>query len=303
VKCSTYRRPTSARYVFAHSVTKRETNKQHGYCREKSKDHSQLRSFRRAPFHCCSLNLGQSRRQDAPNIIIFRSRLLAGASLFEGFFRMALSIDGHAVGSYAGNSCTLTTANAGDIIVALGYQGNGIVSMSDTAGLSWNTVLNVELNGYYALIAWAYSASTLSSDVISCGTGGYTLDAVAVAGANISPPIDADSPADSTSSPFNLNTASANTLIICAAAPSDPPSTAGSGFSLLDGGSANYFSIEYQIVSSAGSYSCSWGSGSPTSSFALAIVAASGGGGGAALASIAIPRKMFLPPKKKFYFR
>jgi hypothetical protein len=197
--------------------------------------------------------------------------------------------------------CTLTTSNAGDIVVALGYQGNGIVSMSDTAGLSWTTILNVEISGFYALIAWAYAPSALSSDVITCGSdGGYTLDAVAIAGANVGSPIDADSPLTTTASPLSINTASANTLIINA---TNAQATAGSGWTLIDGGSSNYLSLEYQIVGSAGTYSGSWGSGSGSPDFAVAIVAASGGGGGAALASIAIPRKMFLPPKKKFYHR
>jgi len=40
-----------------------------------------------------------------------------------------------------------------------------------------------------------------------------------------------------------------------------------------------------------------------TSVFGAITWAASAGGGGSALASIAIPRKMFLPPKRKFYLR
>jgi hypothetical protein len=142
--------------------------------------------------------------------------------------------------------------------------------------------------------AWAYAPSTLNSDVISCGSeGGYTLDAVAIAGANTSSPIDADSPVDSasTASPLSINTASANTLIINALA---NQATVGSGWTLIDGGSSNYWSIEYQIVSSAGTNSGTWGSGTGSGDpgFAVAIVAASGGGGGAALASIAIPKKI-----------
>jgi hypothetical protein len=105
-----------------------------------------------------------------------------------------------------------------------------------------------------------------------------------------------------TATPLSINTASTNTLIINALG---NQATAGSGWTLIDSGSSNYLALEYQIVSSAGTYSGTWGSGtgSGDSGFAVAIVAASGGGGGAALASIAIPRKMFLKPKRPFMLR
>jgi hypothetical protein len=76
---------------------------------------------------------------------------------------MTLSIDDHAVGAYAGDTCTLSTSNPGDIIVVLGYYGNGTVSMSDTAGLTRHTILNTQLGRYCGLIAWAYSPSKLTS--------------------------------------------------------------------------------------------------------------------------------------------
>jgi hypothetical protein len=218
---------------------------------------------------------------------------------------MGLAVDGYAVGSYAGDTCTLTTGGAGDVIVALGYYGNGLVSMSDTAGLTWHTILNTQLGSYYGLIAWAYSASKLTSDAISCGgSGGYTLDAVAISGANTSSPIDADSPASGATSPLSITTAATNTLIIHAVSPSSPPATAGSGWTLLDGGSSNYWALEYIIESSAGTYSCSWGSGTPSDGVAVAIVAASGGGGGGStLAALAVPRKIYLRSKPKYFIR
>jgi hypothetical protein len=192
---------------------------------------------------------------------------------------MALAVDGHAVGSYAGDSCTLTTANAGDIIVAFGYYGNGLVSMSDTAGLTWHTILSAQVGSYYMLIAWAYAPAALSADVITCGgSGGYTLDAVAISGANTSSPIDSDSPVSSATNPLSVPVAATNALIVHAVSPSSPPAVAGSGWTLLDGGSSNYWALEYQIVSSAGTYSADWTSGTPSDGIAVAIV--SGGGGG-----------------------
>jgi hypothetical protein len=188
---------------------------------------------------------------------------------------MSLALDGAAIGTFAADQCTLTTGGAGDIIVMMCYGGNGLFTPADVAGLTWTTVLNVMVGPQFAAIAWAYSPGVLTSDTIgNSAGGGYTIDAVAIAGANITSPIDSTSPADSATLPFNLTTTAANTLVLCASTLADPPATPATGFTLVDGGSANFYAVEYEILSSAGVQSLNFAGGSPSNGFAVAVVAA-----------------------------
>ena len=147
---------------------------------------------------------------------------------------MALSVDGTAnsgVTDTASISTTLTTTLTNDIIVVvLSYAGGSALtaSISDTAGLTWNTRYPVTATAavgtpgtLYIAEYWAYSPNVLSSDVITVALSATVyanLCAFGVNGANTTAPFDTNTSLPSLASSKTSNAFSTNSssdLILC----------------------------------------------------------------------------------------
>jgi hypothetical protein len=230
---------------------------------------------------------------------------------------MTLAIDGS--GAFVLNTgstsstLTISTSSSNDIIyvIAINSAAFATQNISDSSDLTWNTRIAYQAaNGNTVSAWWAAAPSALSGDVITIdfpsSNGTFNqLMAIAISGANTSSPFDpnlSSAAVYNAGDPTSVTTTNANDMVLGFGSCSTQNPTAGSGFSLAFG--EDFAGLETKVVSSAQSgLSVGWGTGASTFHwmFVDAIVAAAGGGGGAALASMAIPRKMFLPPKKKFY--
>lgn len=208
---------------------------------------------------------------------------------------MALAIDGSAHGTgivSAACVATLTTTNAGDIIMVVVTLNHGPLVSVASANLTFTrygrqTLVNNGSGDPTYLDIWsAVAAGALTSEVITATQSGIdyiTMDAFGVSGANTSSPFDSNASLPAVmpglGSDVVLSTTSANTLVFCGyrmGATANP--TAGSGFTTLHG-SDNQL-VEYKIVAAAQTnLDCTLtvGSGDMNGGVGGAIVQASGG--------------------------
>ena len=232
---------------------------------------------------------------------------------------MTLALDGAPV---AGNSSTqlpitvtlsgFSTSSPNDVIVLLTQQdGTTAAPTISGGGLTWIQRAVTNSGTDYVYIFYAIASSPVSSATITITSnfGGAPASYVSgivfgISGANTSSPWDAGGPVyGTTSASLSITTVNANTFLIGYWASANNNSyTLGSGFSALD--INNVYQVgEYKIVSSIGAQTVSITGGAVDVGIADAIVASGGGGTPVTFASIAIPRKMFLKPKRPFYVR
>lgn len=209
---------------------------------------------------------------------------------------MSLALDGsaHGTGVVATTcSATLTTSNAGDIIMVVVTLNHGPLLSVTSPNLTFalygrQTLVNNGSGDPTYLDIWkAVAAGALSSEVITATQSGsdyITMDAFGVSGANTSSPFDANGSLPAVSpgigSDVVLSTTSANTFIFCGyrmAVTANP--TAGAGFTLIHG--SDNQGVIYKIVSAAQtSLDCALttGSGDMNGGVGGAIVMASAAG-------------------------
>ncbi len=214
---------------------------------------------------------------------------------------MAPALDGSvAVYGTTGSpkTLTLTTANAGDIIIVgglcnLGISGfpTGVSSITDVAGLTWHKRVDANVPGgagdFYIFEYYAVAPSALSSDVItvtfSRATTYLSMAAFGVSGANTSSPFDPNASIPTQTdggSNAVVSTTDANTFVIGITRQSTNSNPGpGTGFTSIAGAAGGYVEVEYAVFSSAQT-NLSVGDGAVSTTngiIADAIVAAGGG--------------------------
>lgn len=119
---------------------------------------------------------------------------------------MALALDGYAGGQFSGTAsgtASLTTTGTNDIIIVCVHNeastAQSVQSISDSAGLSWARVANVQGVGGSSYVNngelwWALAPAALSADTITVTLTGAiddaTIIAFGVSGATLSNPFD-----------------------------------------------------------------------------------------------------------------
>jgi hypothetical protein len=172
-----------------------------------------------------------------------------------------LSLDGSATATSCASTCsmTLSTSNTNDIIIIalLSNAGSGsITSVTDSAGLTWHARYACAGADRDVCEEWAYSAGTLSSDVIKVTYTSPTGDLVAfgVSGANTAAPFDANTNLSNEAAgpSCSESTSNANDMLITMAANGGNPTfTLPAGFTKLAAiGSGFDVALGYEIVSS-----------------------------------------------------
>ena len=195
-------------------------------------------------------------------------------------------------------STALTTGTTNDVIIvyftSVTTPTTNPPVITDAHALSWSLRTDVANTGGILYEYYAVSAATLTADTITAtandgGTSG-TIYAFAISGANTATPFDPHSGIPATTiqgapSPFNLaiTTSNANDMIIGAIQGSSTQFAVAAPNTEVDAqcyGTAPISCVEYDIVSSTGSYTVSFTSGGPAASEIIAdAVQASGGGG------------------------
>jgi hypothetical protein len=202
----------------------------------------------------------------------------------------SLAIDGSA--KYQG-ACTstcstaLTTGTTNDVIIvfftSVPTPTTNPPTVTDASSLSWSFRTSVANTGGILYEYWAVSAGALTADAITVtanlpGVTG-TIYAVAISGANTASPFDPHSGIPATvgasSTPFNLaiTTSNANDMIIGAIQGSSTQFAVAAPNTEVDAqcyGTAAISCVEYDIVSSTGSYTVSFTSGGPAASEIIA---------------------------------
>lgn len=198
---------------------------------------------------------------------------------------MALAIDGSVHGNNASTTSigvNLTTTQTNDyIIVVIETNGGPVVSVSSVA-LGSFTFMASQLvpaqTTQYEEVWYKFSSGTLTADTITVTNSianFITVDAFGVSGSGqLSAIFDSGGPQTSATDPISITTASPSTMVIAGFRVGTTSPTNGAGFTQIAG--ANFALVEYKLLSSAQTLSCTVGTGVGTSngSIAFGIVAA-----------------------------
>jgi hypothetical protein len=223
----------------------------------------------------------------------------ASAGFFIGFSKTTLAVDGGQSGEVNTGSTgldhftlSLTTTQTNDVIVVVvqGADSGGTGFTITGSGLTFRQRgSTLDVGGNLFAVFWAKATSTFSGNITVtvnswAGFGFSSAIGWAISGANTSSLFDANVslPATtSTTAAASGTTSNANDFVF--AAYQDGLGTAGAGWAQILNGTGD-FSVEYQVVSSAGSYT---GNLSPNNNTLVgvtdAVVAWSGAGGGSVL--------------------
>jgi hypothetical protein len=185
-----------------------------------------------------------------------------------------LALDGssqcHALASGTNAVCTLTTLSSPDVIycTTTQYYQNTVVSISDTAGLTWNTRYSVTAGhiiqkGWYAIASDVLSGDQIKdSETGTSATDDAAMVCLGISGANTASPFDKNvglpaSETQSQGSGVTFSTSNAKDFLIVIG--SDGSATheisANTGWTLIQGisqGAPDYpydLAAEYQVVS------------------------------------------------------
>ncbi len=176
--------------------------------------------------------------------------------------------------AYSSCTATLTTLNAGDLIIAFcTLSGNYLPSIGDSAGLTW---MNRPYSQENVVEFYANAPSALTKDSITCNSPAspdvnINLIVYGVAGANLNAPFD-----PSSSLPYSTSSSTGGTPsvsvplsaspdflvgLVAEDLPSCSTPSVGSGFSeITASGSPPCNEVEYERTSAAGPYTVDYGS-------------------------------------------
>ncbi len=199
-------------------------------------------------------------------------------SLSSAPLQLPLTLDGSAQGfcSNTTSSCstTLTTTRPNDIIIAFAFEALDLqtsctFSISDTAGLSWQTRSGVafgryqggryrdQLQEFWARSPGVLSSVTITESISGCGNNYNGLQVFAISGANFDSPFDPASglPASAsgygTGTSVTLSTSNPNVFVFAAVQHGSPPvPTPQPGFTIITSTGGWSAATEYKVVDS-----------------------------------------------------
>jgi hypothetical protein len=202
------------------------------------------------------------------------SSILNDSNHAAGGAAMSLDCNGGAcphinVGTVSTTQSLTTAGSSGCAMTAITDNGGGTPTVTSTH-LTWTQQGRTVASAVDTLAVWtAPYASALAAETITYGSLGgafSTIDAWGVANAT-SCTLDG-SVVTAITDPQNITTTKTGDFISCSSRFSASPETAGSGWTLISG--ADFQGTEYQ-VSNAGTYSCSWTSGSGAANGLIAL--------------------------------
>jgi hypothetical protein len=195
---------------------------------------------------------------------------------------LTLAIDGsvHHNSTASSQAVSLTTSNTNDYIIVCVTTNSGPVTSITGGGLSFSRIASNGVSNQVVEVWSAFASSTLSATSLTINTTAsnfLTIDAFGVSGSNqTSTVFDSGGPQTGTD-PISITTANPNTMVIAAyreLSAGNP--TAGTSFTAVSG--ADFQLVEYKVLSSTATISCTQGTGagSANGGVAFAIVQASG---------------------------
>jgi Protein of unknown function (DUF4038)/Putative collagen-binding domain of a collagenase len=192
---------------------------------------------------------------------------------------MSLALDGtpDIVSAGSGNPYThsLSTSLSNDIIIVdIETNGGPVVSVSGSTlgSFARRNTANSGSGSSTCERWWKRATSALSNETITVTTTSsnyHSSAAYAVSGGDSNIVWDSGTNARSGSTgtdPIDITTVYPDTMLLCASRVNNGTPTPGSGFTgILSGASPGYFLVEYKLVSSAGTYSATVGTGAGSS--------------------------------------
>lgn len=184
---------------------------------------------------------------------------------------MALAIDGSVHGNAASSvslAVNLTTTQSNDyIIVAIEANTGPVVSVSSVALGSFTRMAASAGFSFVEEVWYKFSSGILTADTITVTQNGIdfiTVDAFGVSGSGqISAVFDSGGPQTTAGAdPLSITTTNPNTMVVGCFRPNNANPTAGAGFTQLSG--ADWHLVEYKLLSTAQTLSCTIGTGAGT---------------------------------------